>query len=55
MSQFTYSAHISGLKLFYDSMKKYPVTIGNFEHTYNKVTSTVVFDTSDNSKGLMLV
>lgn len=51
MSEFSYTAHITGLKELYGSMKKLPVTIGTFDHIYNKVLSSVIFDTSDSANG----
>lgn len=51
MSEFAYSAYLSGLRELYGSMKKLPVTIGTFDHNYNKISSSVIFDTSDRVSG----
>ena len=51
MSEFSFTAHITGLKESYGFMKKLPVTIGTFDHVYNKVLSSVIFDTSDSANG----
>lgn len=44
---FSYSGKIEKLSKFYKSMCKLNIQIGTFEHSYNKVTSDVIFDTRD--------
>lgn len=44
---FSYSGKIEKLSEFYKSMCKLNIQIGTFEHSYNKVTSDVIFDTRD--------
>ncbi len=51
MSEFAFSTYLSGLKGLYSSMKKLPVSIGTFDHVYNNVSSSVIFDTSDSARG----
>ena len=45
--EFSYHGYINGLKIFYNSMRKLNVTIGTFDHNYNNINSSVIFDTRD--------
>lgn len=52
--EFSYSGKIEKLSEFYKSMRKLNIQIGTFEHSYNKVTSDVIFDTRDTEQWNLL-
>lgn len=52
--EFSFCGKIEKLSEFYKSMREINVQIGTFEHTYNKVTSDVIFDTRDTEQWNLL-
>lgn len=51
---FLYHSILNELKFLYNAMRKINVSIGTFEHEYNSVESSVIFDTR-NSDGWKLI
>lgn len=47
MGEFTYQRELKELKILYKSMMQLDVSIGTFNHRYNDVGSSVIFDTQN--------
>lgn len=52
--EFSFCGKLEKLSEFYKSMRELNVQIGTFEHSYNKVTSDVIFDTRDTEQWNLL-
>lgn len=51
---YSYSGKVEKLSDFYKSMRQLGVQIGTFEHTYNHITSDVIFDTRNTKQWNLL-